>query len=137
VKQFASGWMMINSANPQRIAEVRSAPDWPQGPMVLTKGGRVIVNEDRAVALADAQREYEIVRSNPGANIPASFEEFLAREIVGTPDECLDRLAGIESWGINYLRATFSDAAAQDRVARLLLPRLGEVEERLAAASNA
>jgi alkanesulfonate monooxygenase SsuD/methylene tetrahydromethanopterin reductase-like flavin-dependent oxidoreductase (luciferase family) len=58
-----------------------------------------------------------------------TFDDFVAREIVGTPDECLARLAEVQSWGIGYIRLTFETEASQDAAARLLLPRLGELEE--------
>jgi alkanesulfonate monooxygenase SsuD/methylene tetrahydromethanopterin reductase-like flavin-dependent oxidoreductase (luciferase family) len=56
---------------------------------------------------------------------PPAFE-FPGAEVVGTPDECLARIAEMESWGVNYLRVNFQSEATQDSVARLLLPRLAE-----------
>jgi alkanesulfonate monooxygenase SsuD/methylene tetrahydromethanopterin reductase-like flavin-dependent oxidoreductase (luciferase family) len=53
-----------------------------------------------------------------------SLEEFMAREIVGTPNECLRRIAELEGGGANYLRLTFDASAQQERTARLVLPRL-------------
>ena len=128
VKRYCEGWLMISSGNPETLNRVRSAPDWPTRPMTLIKGARVIVHERRDAALAEAEREYEFVRATQPANAPPTFDDFLAREVVGTPDDCLARLAEIESWGINYLRLTFRDQDLEHRVARLLLPRLAEIE---------
>ncbi len=57
---------------------------------------------------------------------PPTFDDFLAREVIGTPDQCLEQIREMESWGVNYLRVNFGNDAAQDAVARLLLPRLAE-----------
>jgi alkanesulfonate monooxygenase SsuD/methylene tetrahydromethanopterin reductase-like flavin-dependent oxidoreductase (luciferase family) len=47
--------------------------------------------------------------------------------VIGTPDECLEKLAALEAIGVNYVRTNFNSAEMQDRVARLIIPRLAEV----------
>jgi alkanesulfonate monooxygenase SsuD/methylene tetrahydromethanopterin reductase-like flavin-dependent oxidoreductase (luciferase family) len=130
VKRYASGWMMITKANPEALRTELSAPDWPDRPMTLIKGGRVIAGATHAEAMAEAEAEFEVVRTSVSTQPIPTFEEFIAREIVGTPDECLDKLAEVASWGINYMRLSFRDLAAQERFARLILPRQSEIEER-------
>jgi alkanesulfonate monooxygenase SsuD/methylene tetrahydromethanopterin reductase-like flavin-dependent oxidoreductase (luciferase family) len=122
VKKYGDGWVMIRSGTPQTLAKARSAPDWPKRPLTLVKQGRVITGETRAEALREAEREYEAISGSRFA--PATFDEFVKNEVIGTADECLSRLAEIESWGINYLRLAFSGESAQAGVARLILPRL-------------
>ena len=131
VKRFATGWMMINRGTPEALREVLSAPDWPTDRhMTLIKGGRVMVGATREEAMADAEAEYEVVRTSVSTQPIPSFEEFVSREIIGTPDECLEKIAAIEATGINYLRLNFRDLEAQERFARLILPRASEIEER-------
>ena len=95
--------------------------------MTIVKGGRVIAGRTREEALQLAQEEYELLQKSPGPQrAPATFEEFLERETVGTVDEVLARLAEFESWGVNYMRLNFLSQAAQAAVAHLVLPRLAE-----------
>ena len=125
VKELADGWVTLSAGgDPEALSKVTGAPDWPKRPMTVVKGGRVVVRETREAALADAQSEYESLQASAPRFAPPTFEAFLAREVVGTPDECLASLAELESWGVNYLRLSFQSEAAQDAVARLLLPRL-------------
>jgi alkanesulfonate monooxygenase SsuD/methylene tetrahydromethanopterin reductase-like flavin-dependent oxidoreductase (luciferase family) len=130
VKKYADGWVMITSSNKETLSRVMSQPDWPSRPMAMVKGGRIIVGKTHDEAMADAQRDYAAWQATLAANVPPSFEAYLDAQVVGTPDECLAKLAEYESWGINYMRLTFTDEASQERVARLLMPRLADLEER-------
>jgi len=120
VRELADGWVMLRSGTKERLAEVLGPPDWPKRPMTLVKNARIHVAETRAAALA----EVEAVLSRGGHNLPPDVGTFLANEVVGTPDECVARLGEIESWGINLVRVDCVDAAHQQRIAELLLPRL-------------
>jgi len=51
-----------------------------------------------------------------------SFDECITREIVGTWDECLARVADVEASGVNYSRLAFDDPLQLEAVARLILP---------------
>jgi alkanesulfonate monooxygenase SsuD/methylene tetrahydromethanopterin reductase-like flavin-dependent oxidoreductase (luciferase family) len=127
VKELCDGWMMLSSGgNPEALKRVLGAPDWPQRPMAIVKGARIIVAETREDALSQAEREYELLKTTAPQQAPPSFTDFAAREVVGTPRECLERIAEFESWGVNYLRVNFPSEEAQDAVARLILPRLEE-----------
>jgi alkanesulfonate monooxygenase SsuD/methylene tetrahydromethanopterin reductase-like flavin-dependent oxidoreductase (luciferase family) len=134
VKRYCSGWMMINRGTPEALREVFADPEWPKRPMTVIKGGRVMVGATRAEAMADAEAEYEVVRTAVSTQPIPSFEEFVSREIIGTPDECIARLAELQATGINYLRLNFRDLEVQERFARLILPRAAELEERAAVA---
>ena len=127
VKELCDGWMMLSAGGkPETLRGVLAAPDWPQRPMTLVKGARIVVGKTHDVAIEAAQREYESMKQTAPQMAPPAFEDFLAREVVGTPDECLERIAEMESWGVNYLRVNFQSEATQDAAARLLLPRLAE-----------
>ena len=131
VKQLCDGWVPLRTANREALSQVMAAPDWPKRPMTIAKSVRIFVAETYDAAIEEARRDYESppLRRTPP---PESFEAFVAREVVGTPEQCLARIAEIESWGVNYLRVNFRSEAAQERVARLLLPRLSQAPEALA-----
>jgi FMNH2-dependent dimethyl sulfone monooxygenase len=128
VKELGDGWMMLSAGGkPETLRRVLSDPDWPKRPMTLVKGGRVIVADTQDEAVRDAQTEYETLQRISPAFAPPSFEEFLDREIVGTPDVCLEKLDALEAMGVNYVRMSFNSDVLQDRIARLIIPRLGEI----------
>ena len=129
VKRHCDGWMMTK---PDQVKEAISAPDWPSRPMTLTRGGRIFVAETRDEALQDAERAYMSMRAR-GANVPPTVESFVSGAIVGSADDCLAQLAVYQSTGINHMRVTFNSLSDQEKAARLLLPRLSELEERAAA----
>jgi alkanesulfonate monooxygenase SsuD/methylene tetrahydromethanopterin reductase-like flavin-dependent oxidoreductase (luciferase family) len=120
--------MLSAGGRPDTLRKVLTSPDWPRRPMALVKGARIIVRESHEAAIDEAQREYAQLKQVSPQLAPPTVEDFLAREIVGTPHECLDRIEEIASWGVNYLRVNFPSEAAQDRVARLILPQLVERE---------
>jgi alkanesulfonate monooxygenase SsuD/methylene tetrahydromethanopterin reductase-like flavin-dependent oxidoreductase (luciferase family) len=126
VKELADGWVMLTRGSVDRLQQVLSQPDWPSRPMTIVRIVRMFVAEkhDDAVAQADAS-----FKANPiglgGAS--ASLDDFMAREIVGTPDECLAKVKQLEAGGANYLRLAFDSEQHQESVARLILPRLSQV----------
>lgn len=122
VRELGDGWVLLSGGGFERIAQVTQAPDWPNRPMEVVKNVRIHVAPTRDEAIADARISFD----RGGRYVPATFDEFLANALVGTPDECLSALDGLRSWGITYLRVEMRDAAHQDRVARLLLPLLSE-----------
>jgi alkanesulfonate monooxygenase SsuD/methylene tetrahydromethanopterin reductase-like flavin-dependent oxidoreductase (luciferase family) len=128
VKELCDGWMMLSAGgNPEKIKAVLSDPEWPTDrPMTLVKGARIVVAESRDEAVRQAQGEYEGLKKSAPQLAPPTFEDFLEREVIGTPDECLAKIRTFESWGVNYLRVNFSNAESQAAVARLILPRLAE-----------
>jgi len=118
VKELADGWVMLRSGNPETLRKVLSAPDWPKRPMTLVKNARLFVAEDRQQALDEAGAAFRKLGGE------GTLNEFIQREIVGTREECLERIAEIGSWGINYLRLQFDTSEQQERAARLILPRV-------------
>jgi alkanesulfonate monooxygenase SsuD/methylene tetrahydromethanopterin reductase-like flavin-dependent oxidoreductase (luciferase family) len=128
VRQYGDGWMMLSAGgNPEKVAAALAHPDWPDRPMTLVKGGRIVVAAGRDDAIATARGDYEALQRTAPQIAPPSFEAFLDRELIGTPDECLEKLAGLEAIGVNYVRVNFPSEEMQERVARLILPRLAEV----------
>jgi FMNH2-dependent dimethyl sulfone monooxygenase len=126
VREHADGWMMLSAGgNSETIARVLSHPEWPARPMTLVKGGRIIVGATHDDAVRDAEREYETLKQTAPQLAPPEFDSFLQREIIGTPEECLEKLAALESIGVNYVRSNYTNQEAQDRVAELIIPRLG------------
>jgi alkanesulfonate monooxygenase SsuD/methylene tetrahydromethanopterin reductase-like flavin-dependent oxidoreductase (luciferase family) len=123
VKDLADGWVMLTRGGSDRLAQVLAVPDWPARPITIVRQIRLFTAPDRATALAEARRSFD---KNPvGVGGPAkSFDEFVEREIVGTPDECRARIADLERGGANYLRLTFDTPEQQERTARLVLPGL-------------
>ena len=74
--------------------------------------------------MPEAEQAYEIVRNTATLTAPETFEEFLAREVIGSAEECAEKIAELEEAGIDYHLVTFESAAQQERAARLLLPLL-------------
>jgi alkanesulfonate monooxygenase SsuD/methylene tetrahydromethanopterin reductase-like flavin-dependent oxidoreductase (luciferase family) len=125
VKQFGDGWVPLRAASTREsLQAVLGAPTWPNREMTIVKGARIVVGETRDEAIELAKREFEAGSKAGALGWPATFEDFLERDIVGSADEALERLRDIESWGVNYLRLNFQTEAAQEKVAKLLLPRL-------------
>ena len=123
VKDHADGWVMLTRGSENRLSEVLAQPDWPTRPMTIVRQIRMFVAEDRDTAVGEAKASFERNPVGVGGAAP-DLDAFIAREIVGTPDVCLARVAELEAGGANYLRLTFDTLEQQDRVARLVLPRL-------------
>jgi alkanesulfonate monooxygenase SsuD/methylene tetrahydromethanopterin reductase-like flavin-dependent oxidoreductase (luciferase family) len=123
VKEQADGWVMLSSGNPETLARVRAERDWPTArPMTLVRNAWIFAAETEASAIQQATQVF-----NQGA-ARGTLEEFLRTNVIGTAEQCLDRLREIESWGINYIRAAFGSAEQQAAAARLLLPLLNKAE---------
>jgi alkanesulfonate monooxygenase len=132
VKRYCDGWMMGSVGKPEKLREVLSAPDWPQRRMTLTRGARILVADTREKALEEAERTYMTMRDNRSGtrspNFAASFEAFVKGAVVGSPEDCLEQLESYRDLGFNHLRISFNNRQEQDAVARLLLPRLAELD---------
>jgi dimethylsulfone monooxygenase len=128
VRELADGWMMLSAGGkPDTLRQVIAHPDWPTRPMTLVKGARIVVADTRDEAIRTAEGDYEMLKKTAPQIAPPTFEEFVDREIIGTADQCLEKLADLETLGINYVRCNFNTQQAQDRVAREIIPRLDEV----------
>jgi FMNH2-dependent dimethyl sulfone monooxygenase len=126
MKELGDGWVPLHRREPESVRELRATPAWPARPLTVVRVTRIIVAETRDGWLPEAEHAYEVVLNTATLHAPASFEEFVSRELIGTPDECLEHLDGFEAAGIDYLLVTFESDDEQERAARLLLPRLRE-----------
>ncbi len=125
VIDLADGWVMLTRGSADRLSEVLARPDWPRRPMTIVRVIRMFVAEDGDTAVAEARASFE--RDPVGKGGPAAtLDDFIQREIVGTPDDCLRRIAELEAGGANYLRINFDTLQQQERAAHLVLPRLTE-----------
>ena len=122
-KEIGDGWVPLMRGQPEIVGELREATDWPAS-MTVVRLSRIIVGETRDSIMAEAEEAYEIVSGTATLQPPPSFEDFLASEVIGTPDECLARIAELEAAGIDYLLASFESDEQQARCGSLLLPRL-------------
>jgi alkanesulfonate monooxygenase SsuD/methylene tetrahydromethanopterin reductase-like flavin-dependent oxidoreductase (luciferase family) len=114
----------LSRGEPAIVEELRAAPDWPSRPMTIVRITWMLVAESREAVLPEAEQAYEQVRATATLQAPASLDEFLAREVIGTPAECAARIGELEQSGIDYHLVTFANEDQQARVARLLLPLL-------------
>ena len=124
VIDLADGWVMLTRGSSDRLGQVLARPDWPTRPMTIVRMIRMFVAEDGDSAVAEAKASFEKDPCRQRRTRPRRWMTFIQREIVGTPDECMRRIAELEATGVNYLRVAFDNEAQQERVARLILPRL-------------
>jgi alkanesulfonate monooxygenase SsuD/methylene tetrahydromethanopterin reductase-like flavin-dependent oxidoreductase (luciferase family) len=92
--------------------------------MSVVRLTRLIVGETFDAVRPEAEEAYEIVRNTATLQPPPTFDEFLASEVIGTPDDCLRQLSEMEEAGIDHHLVTFETPDQQERAARLLLPHL-------------
>ena len=123
-KELGDGWVPLSRGEPAIVEKLRAAPDWPTRPMTIVRITWMLVAETREAVLPEAEQAYEQVRNTATLQAPESFDEFLAREVIGTPAECVARVTELERAGIDYHLVTFANDQQQARVARLLLPLL-------------
>lgn len=127
---LADGWVPLMRGQPDIVRELRSQPSWPDRPMAVVRLTRLLVAETFDEVRPEAEEAYEIVRNTATLQPPPTFEEFLASEIIGTPDDCLQRIAEMEEVGIDHHLVTFETADQQERAARLVLPHLSRAAAR-------
>ncbi len=123
VIDFADGWVMLTRGSADRLSQVLARPDWPTRPMAIVRMIRLFVAEDGDTAVAEAKASFEMDPMGKGGPA-ATLDDFIQREIVGTPDDCMRRIAELEAGGTNYLRFAFDNEAQQERAAKLILPKL-------------
>lgn len=125
VKEQADGWVMLSSGNPDTLGRVLGEPDWPNRPMTLVRNAWIFAAETEAGAMRQAEQVFN------GGGVRGTLDDFLRNNVIGTPDQCLERLRQIESWGITYIRAAFASADQQADAARLVLPLLSSEKLRV------
>ncbi len=118
VRELSDGWVMLRSGTRETLSAILSAPDWPSRPMTIVRNATIFVGTTHDAAVEDATRVYESGRGGPAP----SLEAYLQNAILGTPGECLTRIAELESWGVNYLRVGFPSVEHQAHFAEHLLP---------------
>jgi alkanesulfonate monooxygenase SsuD/methylene tetrahydromethanopterin reductase-like flavin-dependent oxidoreductase (luciferase family) len=108
------------------VKRLRQDPEWPQDITIIV-GRRIIVADTHDEAIVEATGEYERGKAAGAPGIPPTIDEFVANNVIGSADECLQKLASFEEAGINYVRCAFTADGPQERVSRLLIPRLDEI----------
>jgi alkanesulfonate monooxygenase SsuD/methylene tetrahydromethanopterin reductase-like flavin-dependent oxidoreductase (luciferase family) len=136
-KDLCDGWVPWATNSKEDYARVLSAPDWPKRPMSICRGTNIFVCPRRQDALKEARAAFDVSAQRrasramqpnyPVRHWPETWEEFLDYEVIGDPDDCLRKLAEIESWGVTHIRVSFDSLAHQERTAKLILPRLHEL----------
>ena len=116
--ELGDGWVPLLRGQPEIVQEFRASPDWPSRPMTVVRITWMLVAESREAALPDAERAYETVLGTATLKAPASFDEFLEREVIGMPAECRAKIEVLEQAGIDHhlvtSRTTSSRSASRD-----------------------
>jgi FMNH2-dependent dimethyl sulfone monooxygenase len=120
VREVGDGWVMLRSGTREALTAIFSHPAWPQRPMTVVRNATIHVAKEHAAAVEDATRVFQSGRAGPAS----SLEAYLDNAILGTPQECVARIAEIESWGVNYLRVGFPSVDHQRQFGELLLPEI-------------
>jgi FMNH2-dependent dimethyl sulfone monooxygenase len=120
VREVGDGWVMLRSGTAETLSAILSAAEWPQRPMTVVRNATIYVAKEHEAAVEDATRVFQSGRAGPAT----SLEAYLSSAILGTPEECLARIAEIEGWGVNYLRVGFPSVEHQRQFGELLLPAI-------------
>jgi alkanesulfonate monooxygenase SsuD/methylene tetrahydromethanopterin reductase-like flavin-dependent oxidoreductase (luciferase family) len=128
--ELADGWVPLSRAEPEIVQELQATPGWPDRPFTVVRLTRMLVGETLDAVRGEAEEAYEVVRSTATLKAPPTFEDFLAREVIGSPEDCVRRVAELEDAGIGYHLVSFENDDQQERAARLLLPRLADPTSR-------
>lgn len=123
VRDIADGWMMVRTPLAE-VAGILRGPGWGARPLTVMRVAQIIVRETRAEALEQGRALYDELMNSPLAGMLGSFEDFVAAEVVGDPQDCLRRIQEIEAMGVNYLLARFTSPESQAATGTLLLPLL-------------
>ena len=130
VKDLGEGWVLLSAGGIRDvIAEATAAADWPDRELTIVGGANVFAAETRVAAEAAARQAFEAGQ----VQFVQSLDALMSNGIIGTSEYLAERFAELESWGVNYARLTFSDAALQTYFAEHVLPHLGGVREPVAA----
>ena len=116
---------MLSSGSHETLGRAPGQRDWPSRPMTLLRIAWIFVAETESTTINQATRFFE------NGRVRGTLDDFLHNNVIGTPEQCLERLKVIESWGINYIRAEFASADQQAEAARLLLPLLSREQVRI------
>jgi alkanesulfonate monooxygenase SsuD/methylene tetrahydromethanopterin reductase-like flavin-dependent oxidoreductase (luciferase family) len=131
--ELGDGWVPLMRGQPDIVRELRAEPSWPERPFSVVRLTRLLVGETFDDVRPEAEQAYEIVSNTETLQPPPSFEEFLASEVIGSVDDCLQRIEEMEQAGIDHHLVTFESEEQQERAARLLLPHLARQVVRASA----
>jgi alkanesulfonate monooxygenase SsuD/methylene tetrahydromethanopterin reductase-like flavin-dependent oxidoreductase (luciferase family) len=122
VKDVGDGWVLLSAGGVREvIAEARSAADWPARELAIVGGANVFVADSREAAESAARTAFEAGQ----VQFVQNLDTLMQTAYIGTRDGVAERFAELETWGVNYARLTFSDAAQQTYFAQRVLPHLG------------
>jgi alkanesulfonate monooxygenase SsuD/methylene tetrahydromethanopterin reductase-like flavin-dependent oxidoreductase (luciferase family) len=123
VKELGDGWMLLSAGGVRDvIRQATSAPDWPSRELTIVAGANVVSADTRDGAQRAAREAFE---AGKGAFAP-SLDALMHSGIIGPRELIAERFDELASWGVNYLRLTFSDAAQQTYFAEHVLPHVSQ-----------
>jgi alkanesulfonate monooxygenase SsuD/methylene tetrahydromethanopterin reductase-like flavin-dependent oxidoreductase (luciferase family) len=123
VKELGDGWILLSAGGMREVVEqARSAPDWPSRELTIVGGAHVFSGETREAAQRAAREAFE---AGAVAFVP-SLDALMQSGIIGTREHIAERFDELATWGINYLRLTFADAAQQTYFAEHVLPHVSQ-----------
>ena len=123
VRDIADGWMMLRTPL-EELPGILAGPGWGARPLTVMRVIQIIAAPTREQAIAQARVLYDELMQSPLVGMLGSFEDFVAKEVVGDPQDCVRRIRELEALGVNYLLARFTTPQAQAAAGRLLLPLL-------------
>jgi alkanesulfonate monooxygenase SsuD/methylene tetrahydromethanopterin reductase-like flavin-dependent oxidoreductase (luciferase family) len=124
-REEGDGWVPITRGERDVLPTLRESGEVPEDLDVI-RIETIIVAETREQALEEARPMYEATAAGP-YNVSADFDDYVSRHVIGTPEECRDRLLEVERTGVTHHVGIFATPEQQDRAGRLLLPLLDAV----------
>jgi alkanesulfonate monooxygenase SsuD/methylene tetrahydromethanopterin reductase-like flavin-dependent oxidoreductase (luciferase family) len=115
VRDFGDGWLSHPQYIQDHLREIKFLPDWPTRPITMATFVNLIVADTR---------EEAIERTNVFTLTPheKTREELIAWSVLGTPEQCVERLQEMEASGVDYLYLVCDNDESIQRFAREVMP---------------
>lgn len=112
----------------QCLAAIRADPSWPERPITLVSTAKCAVADSRG----EAERKLQRVVL---ASLTASADTLIADAVLGTIDQCCERLRELEALGLDHNFLAFDGDDSLEWFGREALPRLRAAPPVVAARS--